>query len=143
MEVVLRIIILATLLALGVGAGETPVVLPEKHARDSADVAASLFGDARWLWPAELGAATNTVVEFRQTFAADQASSARLAIAADTVYRVELNGRAVYWGRFPDVPPQRFYDVLSLNDVRAGENELKVSVYAQGDRKSTRLNSSH
>lgn len=90
------------------------------------------FGDARWLWPAELGVATNTVVEFRQTFAADQSSSARLAIAADTVYHVELNGRAVYWGRFPDVPPRRFYDILPLGDVRPGENELKVSVYAQG-----------
>ena len=98
----------------------------------SAGSASLGFGDARWLWPAELGAATNTVVEFRQTFAADKASSARLAIAADTVYHVELNGRAVYWGRFSDVPPQRFYDVLPLGDVRPGENELKVSVYAQG-----------
>ena len=96
-------------------------------------VAASLdFGNAKWLWPEERGVATNTVVEFRQTFAADQASSARLAIAADTVYHVELNGRAVYWGRFPDVPPQRFYDVLPLGDVRPGDNELTVSVYAQG-----------
>ena len=98
----------------------------------AADSASLDFGNARWLWPAELGVATNTVVEFRQTFAADKASSARLAIAADTVYRVELNERAVYWGRFPDVPPQRFYDVLPLGDVRPGENELKVSVYAQG-----------
>ena len=98
----------------------------------AADAAAPHFGGARWLWPAELGVATNTVVEFRQTFAADKASSAKLVIAADTVYCVELNGRAVYWGRFPDVPPQRFYDVLPLGDVRLGENELKVSVYAQG-----------
>ena len=90
------------------------------------------FGDARWLWPAELGVATNTVVEFRQVFSSDRASSARLAIAADTVYHVELNGRAVYWGRFPDIPPRRFYDVLPLGDMRPGENALKVSVYAQG-----------
>ena len=98
----------------------------------AADSASLDFCNARWLWPAELGVATNTVVEFRQAFAADRASSARMAIVADTVYRVELNGRAVYWGRFPDVPPQRFYDVLPLGDVRLGENELKVSVYAQG-----------
>ena len=90
------------------------------------------FGDARWLWPAELGSATNTVVEFRQVFLSDRASTTRMAIAADTVYHVELNGRAVYWGRFPDVPPRRFYDVLPLGDVRPGENTLKVSVYAQG-----------
>ena len=86
----------------------------------SAGSASLGFGDARWLWPAELGVATNTVVEFRQTFAADKASSAKLVIAADTVYCVELNGRAVYWGRFPDVPPQRFYDVLPLGDVING-----------------------
>lgn len=98
----------------------------------AADSASLDFGNAHWLWPAELGVATNTVVEFRQTFAADRASSARLAIAADTVYHVELNGRAVYWGRFPDVPPQRFYDMLPLDDVRPGDNELTVSVYAQG-----------
>jgi len=96
------------------------------------DAAASDFGDARWLWPEELGVATNTVVEFRQVFSSDGATPARLAIAADTVYHVELNGRAVYWGRFPDVPPRRFYDVLPLDGVRTGENSLKVSVYAQG-----------
>ena len=34
---------------------------------DAAEDSASLgFGDARWLWPEELGVATNTVVEFRQ-----------------------------------------------------------------------------
>ena len=97
-----------------------------------AGAALSDFGDACWLWPTELGVATNTVVEFRQVFSSDGASPARLAIAADTVYHVELNGRAVYWGRFPDVPPRRFYDVLPLGDVRPGENALKVSVYAQG-----------
>ena len=31
-----------------------------------AGAALSDFGDARWLWPTELGVATNTVVEFRQ-----------------------------------------------------------------------------
>ena len=93
-----------------------------------AGAALSDFGDACWLWPTELGVATNTVVEFRQVFSSDGASPARLAIAADTVYHVELNGRAVYWGRFPDVPPRRFYDVLPLGDVRPGENALKVSV---------------
>ena len=50
----------------------------------SAGSASLGFGDARWLWPAELGVATNTVVEFRQTFAAGRASSARMAIAAAT-----------------------------------------------------------
>ena len=89
------------------------------------------FGGAKWMWPRELGQVTNTVVEFRKTFFAGTAGMAQLAIAADTVYAVELNGQFVHSGRFPDVPPQRYYDVLPLS-VRAGENELKVSVYVQG-----------
>lgn len=32
----------------------------------TANAASSHFGDACWLWPTELGVATNTVVEFRQ-----------------------------------------------------------------------------
>ena len=98
----------------------------------AADAVAADFGGARWLWPEELGVVTNTTVEFRQVFYSDRVSPAYLAIAADTVYHVELNGQAVYWGRFPDVPPRRFYDVLPLDAVRPGENALKVSVYAQG-----------
>ena len=90
------------------------------------------FGKARWLWPRELGAVTNTTVEFSQRFMADGAVPVRLAIAADTVYAVELNGRFVHAGRFPDVPPQRYYDVLPLGVVRPGENELRVSLYVQG-----------
>ena len=107
------------------------------------DAAASDFGDARWLWPTELGVVTNTTVEFLQAFSADRASPVRLAIAADTVYHVELNGRAVYWGRFPDVPPRRFYDVLMLDCVCPGENMLKVSVYAQGSESFQTLPGDH
>ena len=98
----------------------------------AAEPAGADFGAAKWMWPRELGLVTNTVVEFRRTFSAEKAGTAQLAIAADTVYAVELNGRFVHSGRFPDVPPQRYYDVLPLADVRAGGNELKVSVYVQG-----------
>ena len=90
------------------------------------------FESARWLWPHELGAVVNTTVEFRQAFVAAQAGVAHFAIAADTVYAVELNGRFVHSGRFPDVPPQRYYDEWELEGVRAGTNELKVSLYVQG-----------
>lgn len=98
-----------------------------------AGAAGSPFAEARWLWPAELGKdVRNTTVEFRRTFAAGKAGPARLAIAADTVYAVRLNGAFVHTQRFPDVPPQRFYDVLDLPSVKTGENELIVSLYVQG-----------
>ena len=88
--------------------------------------------DAKWMWPQELGAVTNTTVEFRRTFVAEREVPVSLSIAADTVYAVEMNGREIYTGRFPDVPPQRYYDVLPAGKVRRGVNELKVSLYVQG-----------
>ena len=98
-----------------------------------AGAADSPFAEARWLWPAELGKdVRNTTVEFRRTFASAKAGSARMAIAADTVYEVRLNGAFVHTQRVPDVPPQRFYDVLDLPSVKAGENELVISLYVQG-----------
>ena len=90
------------------------------------------FSDARWIWPAELVASTNTVVEFRRTFVSPKAGTAKLTLASDTVYSVSLNGRFVHTGRFPDVPPMRFYDELTLGGLVAGTNELIVAVYAQG-----------
>ena len=94
----------------------------------------SPFGAAKWVWPAELGKCpTNTVVEFRQSFDAVRSGTAKLAIAADTVCLVRLNGRIVVETlRFPDVPPQRFYDVLDVPGVREGRNELEISLYVQG-----------
>ena len=94
-------------------------------------IAAEDFGDARWVWPSELGCPTNTVVEFRREFSAESSGKARLAIAADTVYALSLNGKRIYTGRFPDVPPERFYDVLDV-EVAKGSNDLRVSLYVQG-----------
>ena len=104
----------------------------ERRVAKSRDSKREDFGTAKWLWPRELGAVRNTTVEFRRTFRAERAEELGLAIAADTVYAVELNGRFVHSGRFPDVPPQRYYDVLPLGICRPGENELKVQLYVQG-----------
>jgi hypothetical protein len=93
------------------------------------------FGSARWLWPAELGTVTNTVIEFNHVFTAPKAAAVKLAIAADTVYAVSLNGGEMRTGRLPDVPPEHFYDVLGLGECKAGENELSIRLYVQG-RKS-------
>ena len=90
------------------------------------------FGAAKWLWPRELGTVTNAVVEFRQRFVAGKAGAATLAIAADTVYDLRLNGREIHSGRFPDVPPQRYFDTLTLDGLLPGTNELTVALYVQG-----------
>jgi len=93
---------------------------------------AAEWGNARWVWPRSLGCPTNTVVEFRKTFVAAAEEPVTLKIAADTVHAVRLNGGEMKTGRFPDVPPLRFYDTLSLGDLKAGTNELTVSLYVQG-----------
>lgn len=90
------------------------------------------FDGARWLWPTELGQVTNTMVEFRQVFTAPGPASLTMSVAADTVYAVKLNGELVRTGRFPDVPPQRYFDVMGIGNAHAGENELIVGLYVQG-----------
>lgn len=100
---------------------------------DAADAVVRDLRGASWVCPAAVRAATNTTFEFRIPFDAAQAGQGRLALAADTVYSVLLNGRAVCeTGRFPDVPPLRWYDVLALDGVRKGANELVVRLYVQG-----------
>ena len=91
------------------------------------------FGDAKWVWPKALGKAKNTTVQFRKTFAAKGGAEATMDIAADTVYAVRFNGRdVVLTSRFPDVPPWRTYERVSLGALRDGDNELIISLYVQG-----------
>ena len=86
-----------------------------------AEAGKSEFGNAAWVFPKTLAAATNTTVEFRTPFTAPNGGAARLALAADTVCAVFLNGEPVVETlRFPDVPPARFYDVLDISPVKKG-----------------------
>ena len=96
---------------------------------------ASSFGDARWIWPAELGKVVNHTLEFRQTVVCGPraGAGARLFIAADTVYAIWVNGEFVDSGRSPDVPPERGYDAIPLGAaLQRGRNELVVGLYVQG-----------
>lgn len=91
------------------------------------------LADAKWLVPEPLVRAENVTSEFRTSFEATADGTGSLTIAADTVYAVGLNGRIqVETARLPDVPPTRFYDVLTLTGVRKGRNELLIRHYYQG-----------
>lgn len=93
----------------------------------------SVFGDADWLCPAPLARATNATVELRSPFVAARPGLAELAVSADAVYAVRLNGRTVVpSARLPDVPPRRFYDVWTLDGVKGGTNVLEFSLYYPG-----------
>ncbi len=108
------------------------------HAVPSSEITPSVFKDAKWICPAAFRAATNVTMEFRTTFDSPHRDVPwHLALAADTVYSIELNGSlASETGRFPDVPPMRFYDVLPLTNVKEGTNELIIRLYSQGDNSS-------
>ena len=91
------------------------------------------FEDADWICPASFAHATNATIEVRCPFVATADGTAELAVSADAVYAVRLNGRTlVASARLPDVPPVRFYDVWKVEGVRAGTNELAFSLYSPG-----------
>lgn len=102
--------------------------------RESPDVASVRFqfGDSRWLWPKELGTVTNAVLEFRTAFASTKRTPVSFAVAADTVYAVSLNGGEWKTGRFPNVPPSGFFDVLDMGECKSGENWISLKLYVQG-----------
>lgn len=94
---------------------------------------AAVFGGADWICPTPLAQATNVTVEVRSPFVAARPGRAELAVSADAVYAVRLNGRTVVTtARLPDIPPRRFYDVWTLEGLVAGTNELAFSVYYPG-----------
>ena len=93
----------------------------------------SSLGDADWVCPAVIRTATNVTAEFRTTFPCPSGTAAELAIGADTTYSVFLNGKTVMeTGHLPDTPGCRYYDVLSLKDLRPEGNELLIRLYSQG-----------
>ena len=94
---------------------------------------AAVFCGADWICPVPLACATNATVEVRCPFVATVPGRAELAVSADAVYAVRLNGRTVVTtARLPDIPPRRFYDVWTLDGLVAGTNELAFSVYYPG-----------
>lgn len=95
--------------------------------------AGDVLEGADWICPASFVRATNATIEVCCPFVATADGTAELAVSADAVYAVRLNGRTlVASARLPDVPPVRFYDVWKVEGVRAGTNELAFSLYSPG-----------
>ena len=95
----------------------------------------SLFGDAAWIWPSELGRPVNTYLEFRHVLNIVETPDehTKLLLAADTAYVVAVNGTFVDRGRFPDVPPERLFDSLEIGHaLKRGRNELIIGLYVKG-----------
>jgi hypothetical protein len=92
---------------------------------------------AEWLWYPSSRCLANTFVLFRRVLR--MASKPRRAagwIAADSRYRLEVNGRRIQWGPAPSDPRWAEADPLDLTDaLQAGENAIGATVlfYGHGD----------
>lgn len=80
----------------------------------------------------------NQYIEARQRFEISEAASAALQICADTEYAVYLNGAFVGSGQYRTFRGVKVYDEYDVTGfVRAGENELSVTAYSEGENSQT------
>lgn len=80
----------------------------------------------------------NQYVEARQRFVITETASAMLQICADTEYAVYLNGAFVGSGQYRTFRGVKVYDEYDVTGfVRAGENELTVTAYSEGENSQT------
>jgi alpha-L-rhamnosidase len=92
---------------------------------------------ARWIWYPSRRTLPNTFVAFRHEFHLEKpVVSATGWIAADSRYRLEVNGERVQWGGTPCDPRSLEADPVDLTALlRVGENAMGVVVlfYGHGD----------
>jgi alpha-L-rhamnosidase len=92
----------------------------------------------KWIWASDPSVATsnghgddeyNLTAVFRKGISIEPQASVRVAITADSWYRLKLNGRIVNDGPARGWPTHYKYDVLDLTPyARPGENEIEVVV---------------
>ena len=88
-------------------------------------------GEGKWIWLAgDAGTDYNEAAEFRATFAcAKKPRRAHISIAADTWYRLRVNGVWAGDGPGRSCPEHFRYDVIDLAKLlKAGENTLEILV---------------
>ncbi|MCX6143446.1 MAG: alpha-L-rhamnosidase N-terminal domain-containing protein [Ignavibacteriales bacterium] len=92
---------------------------------------------AKWIWYPSGRTLSNTIVLFRQIVTLDGAPKKALGwIAADSRYRLFVNGKRIQWGPAPSDPRWMEADPLDLTTVlEEGENVIGVEVlyYGFGD----------
>lgn len=87
-----------------------------------------------WVETAEV----NQYIEARQRFVIADPASAALQICADTEYAAYLNGAFVGSGQYHTFRGVKVYDEYDVTGlVRAGENELTVTAYSEGENSQT------
>ncbi len=86
--------------------------------------------NGNWIWAAKVdGRQYNQCVTFRREIKLDNVTSGRIAITADTYYRLKINGQWLNDGPGRSYPEHYQFDVLDLGGVlRNGNNLLEVTV---------------
>jgi hypothetical protein len=119
-------------------AGEAGFTPPEPDARPPArKVSLPDLRPARWIWYPSGRCLANTFVLFRRAIELD--SKPRRAtgwVAAESRYRLEVNGRRIQWGPAPSDPRWPEADPLDLTAILgAGPNIIGATVlyYGHGD----------
>ncbi len=93
--------------------------------------------NARWVWINS--DKKDEYASFRQDFNAN-GGKVTLKICAVTNYVAYLNGERVAYGIFAGYPFEKYYDEIDLTKYsKAGENELKVTVWYEGCNSSTHI----
>jgi alpha-L-rhamnosidase len=102
---------------------------PSQHALD--------LTPAAWIWYPSARTLSNTVILFRKTLRLDAPPKKAIGwIAADSRYRLFVNGKRIQWGPAPCDPRWLEADPLDLSSaLHAGENVIGVEVlyYGFGD----------
>ncbi|MFW6154731.1 MAG: family 78 glycoside hydrolase catalytic domain [Planctomycetota bacterium] len=93
---------------------------------------------AQWIWH-EHAPQRNAWVLFRHTFDVERTAGARLAITADTRYRLWINGQRLGDGPPQSQPYHQYYDEYPLDEVLTpGASCVAVLVHHQGLQPHTR-----
>lgn len=93
--------------------------------------------NANWIWESNDFESKNQHVVFLKKFDSPNAKSGKIAISADSDFRLYLNGELIGKEQFPDYPQNKTYSIIHLNNLREKDNELKVEVYYIGEDFST------
>ena len=86
---------------------------------------------SKWIWLNETQQ-NDSYAEFKSTFTFDK-EPLFIRVSADSNYCLNINGRYVSSGQYPDFPHYKVYDEFEITDFcKTGSNELSVTVWYYG-----------
>ena len=96
---------------------------------------ASIWNGRPWIWAtAQIASRPNTYAEFQlDVDVHGSVAGAWIALAADTSYRLRVNGDLVFHGSLREIAPYFYYDVIDLApQLVQGKNRIRILAHHQG-----------